>query len=104
MIKERTTKTQRSQRSQRTLKIFVIFVSLWFLPSEAYSQQSDLIRKAYTGLSLREPAAERAGAVVRRVAPDSPASRAGVQEGDTVLKINDQILSDPIQFSILWDS
>lgn len=48
--------------------------------------------RAYLGLSIGEPTEE--GAPIRRITPDSPASKAGFQSSDTVLKVDGSALAD----------
>jgi serine protease Do len=46
----------------------------------------------------------RQGALVTDVAPDSPAEKAGLKDGDVILKINDQAVADSSKLSLLVSS
>jgi serine protease Do len=52
--------------------------------------------KAYLGVMLEPTAkdAPQAGAVVREVAPDSPALKAGLKTGDVIVKVGDSAIKD----------
>jgi C-terminal processing protease CtpA/Prc len=54
--------------------------------------QREVERRGWVGFSFRvlgrEAGAARGGALIERVYPDSPADRAGLQEGDTIVRWN----------------
>lgn len=61
-----------------------------------------VIRRPWDGINIRvaSPGANpreilSAGVVVRSVVPDSPANRAGVRPGDTILRAGDRVLRNP---------
>src|SRR5262249_47204404 len=65
----------------------------WAVPTLAQTQ-----RPARVSLGLAvEPTpgdADRAGVIVRRANPDGPAAKAGVQNGDVIVKIGDKDVKD----------
>jgi len=50
--------------------------------------------RPHLGVTLGPPTAGEKGALIREVTPDSPAAKAGLKEGDRVLKIGDQEVSN----------
>ncbi len=46
------------------------------------------VARGYLGVDLEAQSADRAGAVISRVTPDTPASRAGLRARDVVVEIN----------------
>lgn len=48
--------------------------------------------------------ADSKGALITDVAPDSPAEKAGLKDGDVILKINDQAVSDSAKLSLMVSS
>lgn len=51
---------------------------------------------AWIGLSTQ---GSNEGLIVQSVAPDSPAMRAGLKDGDTIVSLNNQKLAAPVEFS-----
>lgn len=62
----------------------------------ARSLSPQLLRKMWLGF---EPAATEEGVRIQRVAPETPAARAGLREGDNVLSVNDQPATDLYAFN-----
>src|ERR1700722_5877912 len=46
--------------------------------------------KAYLGIAVQEGQADHGGVVVRGFSPDSPAGKAGLKEGDRIVKAGDK--------------
>ena len=55
----------------------------------------------YLGVSLEDGAAEARGATVRSVEPDSPAAKAGVKEGDVVVRFDGENVRSAAQLARL---
>lgn len=62
----------------------------------ARSLSPQLLRKMWLGF---EPAATEEGVRIQRVAPETPAARAGLREGDQILFVNDQPAPDLYAFN-----
>jgi serine protease Do len=73
-----------------------------FLRSWEVMKKGEVVREwgqgngAWIGLSTQGSAD---GLVVQSVAPDSPAMKAGVKDGDVVISLNHQKLTAPVEFS-----
>lgn len=78
----------------RTLLIPIIF----FLIS-ASSDAQHLRRRADIGATFSGPSGIAAGAVVREVKDGSALARAGLRQGDKILRVNDELLVDPNRWS-----
>ncbi|HEY2572614.1 MAG TPA: S1C family serine protease [Verrucomicrobiaceae bacterium] len=75
-----------------------------FLRSWDLMKKGEVIREwrqgsgAWIGLSTQE---SHDGLLVQAVAPDSPAMKAGLKDGDTIFSLNNQKLAAPAEFSEL---
>jgi pimeloyl-ACP methyl ester carboxylesterase len=88
---------------RKTLALTFLWASLFvFAPGRAESSAGDLPRQAWLGGSLRSPAGGKAGAEVARVQPGTAAEKDGWRVGDRVLRINGQLLSDPVVFERVY--
>lgn len=61
-----------------------------------YEPVGELRRQAFLGVALRPPGADRAGAEVRRVLDADAAAKAGLRQGDRVLRIDGTLLDSPL--------
>jgi pimeloyl-ACP methyl ester carboxylesterase len=72
---------------------FLFSILIAILTFSVHAQLADLKRKADLGFALRKIDAEP-GAIIQSMDKNSPASKAGLKQGDKVLAINDVLLSD----------
>ncbi len=80
--------------------IFTLFLFL-FIHYTALPQ--NLGRRAFLGASVSSPSADRPGAVIRSVEPNSPLQSAGLLPGDRILKVNGTLAaSDEIWTDITY--
>ena len=77
---------------KHTLRLLAVCISICVMATA----QDGLRRRADLGMQLGSPMAGETGAVVRDVKPGSAAAAAGIANGDRILKINGQALSDEI--------
>ncbi|HEX8353174.1 MAG TPA: PDZ domain-containing protein, partial [Pyrinomonadaceae bacterium] len=61
-----------------------------------YEPVGELRRQAFLGVALRSPNADRAGAEVRQVVDADAAARAGLRQGDRILRVNGTLLDSPV--------
>lgn len=61
-----------------------------------YEPVGELRRQAFLGVALSSPNADRAGAEVRRVVDADAAAKAGLRQGDRVLRVNGTLLDSPV--------
>ena len=61
-----------------------------------YEPVGELRRQAFLGVALSSPNADRAGAEVRRVVNADAATKAGLRQGDRILRINGTLLDSPV--------
>lgn len=61
-----------------------------------YEPVGELRRQAFLGVALGSPNADRAGAEVRRVVDADAAAKAGLRQGDRVLRVNGTLLDSPL--------
>jgi serine protease Do len=64
----------------------------------ASAQPPGPARAGYLGILLSPPEQAAAGIMVRDVAPDSPAAKAGVKNGDHIVKLGDEETRDVEKF------
>ncbi|MCS6978109.1 MAG: PDZ domain-containing protein [Gemmatales bacterium] len=57
--------------------------------------QAEESKPAYLGVMTAKPEDGKSGAWVREVTPDSPAAKAGLQNGDVVVKVDGKEIADP---------
>lgn len=85
----------------RIHKPLPILAILWSMTSIVLANDDPLGRRGYWGATLREPGGGKAGAVVARIQKGTPAAAADLAPGDRILRINGQLLSDPITYSVV---
>ena len=85
------------------LGLFFLIAPLVMLPAYLKAQGDPLRRRAFWGASIAEPDASP-GAVVRRVEPNSPAAKAGLQPGDIITQMNGIKVADPITYGTTFRS
>ena len=73
---------------------FAVPIDRAYRVAEAIVAGGDFV-PGFLGVTLDLPADLRAGAVVISVTADTPAERAGIEVGDTVLQVNDVLIADP---------
>lgn len=61
-----------------------------------YEPAGELRRQAFLGVALAPPDADRAGAEVRRVVDAEAAAKAGLRQGDRLLRVNGALLDSPV--------
>ncbi|MEQ9301785.1 MAG: PDZ domain-containing protein [Cyclobacteriaceae bacterium] len=76
--------------------IFTLFLLL-IVQFEVLPQK--LGRRAFLGASVSSPSANRPGAVIRSVEDNSPLQKAGIQEGDRILKVDEVLASSGEEWS-----
>ena len=86
------------------LTFFLAFALLLPASGGAQTAGDGLRRQAYLGAAMRSPSGGRAGAEVARVDKGTAAETAGFQVGDRVLRINGQLLTDPVVFNRTYGS
>jgi S1-C subfamily serine protease len=66
------------------------------VPSPAGAQTPELSPQVFLGIvaAPAPPGTERAGVMIREVAPSSPAAQAGLRSGDVIAKVDDQEVKD----------
>jgi S1-C subfamily serine protease len=90
------------RRTRLSLMLAVLCCHCALAPARAqtgevrFEPAGELRRQAFLGVALGSPSADRAGAEVRRVVDAGAAAKAGLRQGDRILRVNGTLLDSPV--------
>jgi S1-C subfamily serine protease len=88
--------------AKRIMAVVAAILTVWAAGATALAAEDS--KPAYLGVLTARTEDGSAGAWIREVTPDSPAAKAGLQNGDIVRKVDDKEVSDPAALTDLITS